>query len=651
MSGSQRLAAVLGALAALTAGLWWAGAEAPVSAPRDVGARVTQSEAVEVSASVGYAASPPRAMEPASENPVAPIAERTLATRPLPAGGVRVHVVDDQDRGIADIELAMTMAVPGRADDTRVAHAHTDAEGTADLVADAETLRRLRMMGMSVTFAVGVDAPLPDAPRVKLGDAPTADAPVILRLPPFGGAVARVLDPAGAPIDDGGDVFLFWRPIGSDERWDRIGTPRAPSRGGEAVLATVPLGQELLLRASGTGHWQSGEVVVRGPQTAGEVVRVDLRMGPAWAFVVGQFVDAQGAPFVRPQVAMGIGTVAADASLDTAPAGVDTMLRWTKLDAAGRFRVRAGLEPPAGRRRVLVAEHTDEGREAAWRAIVPLPDTLASGVEYDVGAVTFVAPTRERVLCTGRVVDAAGKGLAGIDVAAGYHDSALGRWVGLHQQRVRTDADGDFEVRSALPAPESFTLSASAHDRVPVRVEISEGSHRVLTLARGGRLQARIQAPPGVPAHLLVGSIVDAQRRAREPSQFGGGFGAGNLAPGRYDVVVRIAASGIEIARVPGIVVSEGQKVDDERLTPIDVTGRCRGLHLRLLDIAGHPIPNASVQVTAASGRTSRAITDADGWLICVVPVPAPALALLLDDGRRAEIRPDVERQTLTLRE
>ena len=645
MSRSQRLAVVLGALAALSAGLWWAGAEASVSALGEVDARVTRPE------SVGSAASPPRAMEPARESPVAPIAERTLATRPLPAGGVRVRVVDGQDRGVADIAVAMTMAVPGRADDTRVAHARTDAEGTADLVADAETLRRVRLMGVSATFAVGIDAPLPDAPRASLGEGPTADAPITLRLPPFGSAIARVLDPAGAAIDDGGDVFLFWRPPNSDERWDRIGTPRASSRGGQAVLATVPLGQELLLRASGTQQWQSGEVIVRGPQTAGEVVRADLRVGPAWAFVVGQLVDAHGAPFVRPQVSMGIGTLAVDAPSDAEPNGVDTMLRWTKLDAAGRFRVRAGFEPPAGRRWVLVAEHTDAGREAALRAIVALPDTLASGVEYDVGAVTFVAPTRERVLCTGRVVDAAGKGLAGIDVAAGYHDRELGRWVGLHHQRVRTDDNGAFEVRSALPAPESFTLSASAHDRVPVRLELSEGSHRVLTLARGGRLQAHIQAPPGVPVQLLVGSIVDAEGHAREPNQFGGGFGAGNLAPGRYDVVVRIAASGIEIARVPGIVVSEGQKVDDERLTPIDVTGRCRGLQVRLLDAAGQSIPKASVQVTAASGRSSRASTDADGWLICVVPVPTPALTVSLDDGCRAEIRVDQDKQTLTLRE
>ena len=661
MSGPQRIAIVVSALAALIAGVWWICAGEASPPPRDVPARVDLIEPAGLGVDDASPGKETATSVAQASSAQAPVAQRTPATRPLPRGGVRVRVVDDQDRVVADIAVAMTMAVSGRADDTRVAYARTDTEGTADLVADAEKMQRLRMMGVSATFAVGVDAPLPDAPRVTLGSALTADAPITLRLPPFGSAIARVLDPAGAPIDDGGDVFLFWRPPGSDGRWDRIGTPRAPSRGGEAVLATVPLGQELLLRASGTKHWQSGEVIVRGPQAAGEVVRVDLRVGPAWAFVVGQLVDAHGAPFVRPQVSMGIGTLAVDAPPDAEPKGVDTMLRWTKLDAAGRFRVRAGLASPAGWRRVLVAEHTDEGREAAFQAIVPLPDPLASGVDFDVGAVTFVAPTRERVLCTGRVVDAAGQGLVGIDVAAGYHDRELGRWVGLHHQRVRTDDNGDFEVRSALAAPVSFTLSASAHDRVPVRVEIGEGSHRVLTLARGGRLQAQIQAPPGVPVQLLVGSIVDAEGRAREPNQFGGGFGAGNLAPGRYDVVVRIAESGVEIARVPGIVVSEGQKVDDERLTPIDVTGRCRGLQVRLLDAAGHPIAKASVQVTASSGRggraisgraiSGRAITGPDGWLIWVVPVPTPALSVSLDDGRRAEVRTDVDKQTLTLRE
>lgn len=649
MTGPQRLAVVLSALAALIAGVWWAGARLASPPQGSEPAHVTRTEAAVPSGTEVGAASPRTAIT----NPAAPapIAERTLAPRPLPVGGVRVRVVDAQDRRVAAIAVSMTLAVPGRVDDTRVASGRTDAEGEVDLVANAQTLQRLRMMGGSATLAVEVDEPLSDAPRVTLGDAPTADAPVTLRLPPFGSAIARVLDPAGAPIDDGGDVFLFWREPGSDARWGRIGTPRAPSRGGQAILAAVPLGQELLLRASGTKQWQSGEVIVRGPQTAGEVVRVDLRVGPAWAFVVGQLVDVHGAPFVRPQVSMGVGTLAADAPPDAEPKGVDTMLLWTKLDAEGRFRVRAGLEPPVGRRRVLVAEHTDEGREAALKAIVPLPDTMASGVDHDVGAVTFVAPAPERVLCTGRVVDAAGVGLAGIDVAAGYHDSALGRWVGLHHQRVRTDAEGAFEVRTALPAPASFTLSASAHDRVPVQVAISEGSHRVLTLARGGRLHARIQAPSGVPVQLLVGSIVDAQGRTREPNQLGGGFGANNLAPGRYDVVVRIAHSDIELARVPGIVVSEGQEVDDERLAPIDVTDRCRALRLRLMDAEGNVISQANVHIVAADGRRGRASTGRDGWLIAVVTVPTPALEVSLDDGRRAEVPAVPDAQVLTLRE
>ncbi len=567
---------------------------------------------------------------------------------PIPSDAVRVQVVDQVGRGVAGIVVALTFAIPGGPNETRAASSRTDDAGFVDLVAEGDTLQRLRQLALAATFSVAAEVPLADSPRAELGRRPTADAPVVLRLPACGSVRARVLDHAGNAIADGGEVFLFWREPGSAGRFDRIGTPRAPSRGGEAYFSIVPLGVELLLRASGTHELQSGEVIVMGPVHEGQTVTTDLRLGLPWASVVGQLVDAQGTPFVRPQVSMGLGTVASDAPPGTLPDARATQMLWTALDTDARFRVRAPLEPPAGKRFVLVVEHTDTGREDKYTAAVSLPARLASGMEFDVGIVVLSQPAAKRILCAGRVVDANDQPLAGIDVSAGYWDRDAGRWVGLHRQRVRTDERGAFEIRTAAAVPATFTLSASGHTLVPVRVEASVGSQHVLVLRRGGKLHARIQPPDGVPAHLLIGAIVDAHGNAREPNQFGGFFGADNLAAGRYSVVVRIGGSGWEIGRVTDIDVPDGGRAGDDRLDPIDMRDRCAPLRLRLVDAAGAPLADTRARIADAAERSLSTRTDRDGRIFLAVPLPTPDLRVTLDDGRSAPVAWIAGEQTVT---
>ena len=585
----------------------------------------------------------------ADDDTAASLPQRTEAPPPIPRDGVLVHTVDGADRGVADVPVKLIWFLPGTPGEQRLAFARTDAAGYAALVGEEETRRRLREAGLDVEFTVVADIPSPTPPRAVLGAQPTAAEVVTLRLPDAGTVVVRVLDAMGQPIDDGGDVFLFWREPGSNARWDRIGTPRAPSRGGTAQLGIVPLHKQLLLRASGTGTLQSGEAIVAGPMHAAEVVTAELRLGLPWAIVTGRLVDETGAVIQSDRLLVGLGTVALDAEATAAPPAAQTSLGWQKLDERGRFRLRAPQEAPPGKRFALVAEDRATTREGVRRAVVALPAALASGAEFDVGDVVLQGPA-ERLLCSGRVLDDTGAPVALADVTAGYWDKDLGRWVSLHRQRVRCDPDGRFEIRTAQPAPAQFSLSAAATGRVRAKLEISEGAaDLLLVLARGGSLQALIKAPTGVPAHFLVGALVDADGNRREPDQFAGRFLVEGLAPGSYDVVVRIAGSPWELLRIAAIDVVAGQQAADPRLSPIDVGDRCRALRLLLVDGQHRPRANLRLSLVDAQGHGVETRTDREGHAFVVVPRGPVGFALLADDGRRIAVMAQDEEQTIVL--
>lgn len=569
---------------------------------------------------------------------------RTAAAPAIPGDGVVVHAIDGSGRGVADIPVEIVCSLPAMAGEQSVAAARTDAAGYAVLVADAARLQRLREAGIDATFRVVAAILSPTPPHALLGAQPVAAGIVTLQLPDSGTVIVHVQDAQGQAIDDGGDVFLFWRQPGGSA-WDRIGTPRAPSRGGTAQLM-VPLGKQLLLRASGTEALQSGEVVVMGPVGAGEVVTTELRLGLPWARVVGRLVDEAGARIASDRLQVGIGVVAADAPADLPK---QSSGGWVQLDAQGRFSVRAPVQAPPGKRFCLVAEDRDTRRETVRKATVALPAVLASGVDFDVGDVVL-AGAAERLLCSGRVVDGAGAPIALAEVAAGYWDRDAGRWVALHRQRVRSAEDGSFAIHSAVPAPERFSLSAAANGRVRAELQIGGGSEGLqLVLPRGGSLQARITAPAGVPAMKLVGAVIDAEGRRREPDQFGGSLRVDGLAPGLYDVVVRIADSPWELLTVRGIAVAEGQRSDDPRLASIDVGDRCRALHLLLRDASGAPRMQLRARIVDGQDRGVSMQTDRDGRALVVVPRAATGFALVTADGRRIAVAAQDEEQTLVL--
>jgi len=575
----------------------------------------------------------------------APVREAARPTAAAPPGdaveaggraepGIAVQVVGQDGRPVEDAGVALECALPGSESRDSV-RARTDARGCATLRPPEQVLRMAARFDAQLEFAVVADVPLLDAPRVDLGRTPRSAEPVVLRLPPFGSVEVAVHDADGAPTDAAIAVALFWRTPGSEEPWDRIGTPRAHARGGRARLPIVPLGKELLLRSSGSPGRQAGpDVVVPGPRRDGEVVRAAVRLGAPRTFLVGRVVDERGEPVTRP-VAMAVAFLPADAPADFVPERGTLTWRRQEIDAEGRFRMAVtGSAAGPDRRPVLLADHAVEGSEVVLAARAPLPHALPPGQDVDIGTLVLRPKAEERPLCSGRVVDGAGKPVDGARVSAGFWDRDGGRWVALHRQPVRTDRDGRFTVRTTIAPPEEFWVSATVRDLVPARLATHPGAgDLLLVLARGGSLRARIAAPAGFPLHLLVGRIVDPQGRTREPDQFAGRFGADQLVPGTYEVVVCVADSRWEVTRVRGVEVRAGERASDARLGAIDVGGACRVLTLRLVDDARQPVADQRVRIGDASGDVSVPVQR--GKVLAVVPATPSSFTVLLADGRR----------------
>src|SRR5690606_27261997 len=354
----------------------------------------------------------------------------------------------------------------------------------------------------------------------------------------------------------------------------------------------LPLGKELRFSAGGTGRYARGEVVVAGPSQAHEVVTAQLRLGPLLPTVAGRLVDEQGVPLAGLKVSIGIASVPLDAPADARPADDHVYWRWYDTDAGGAFHLTVGVADRQDRRRVLLVEQDDarrrEGGEVVRRALVALPRELAPGSEVDLGTIPVLPEGVERTLVAGVVVGSDGSPVVGALISAGYWDTEAGRSVRLHRTLVRSGSDGRFEIRTAAAeVPESFTVGAAAPGRVAVSREAVAGTRDLrLVLARGGRLNARLAVPEGVPAQFLVGSTDN-----REPDQFAGRFGYDGLEPGRHDVTVRIQSSDWVLAHIPGVFVPEAGAADDPRLDGIAVD--CRVLRLVVLDVDGAPLANA----------------------------------------------------------
>jgi len=550
------------------------------------------------------------------------------------AEGIPVLVVTGDGTPVAGVPVALLMRVESMNNsEGRSARDTTDARGRALLVEEEEErVQRERMRSFTdveLLFRVEAQVPLPERPTHELGSEPVASEPIRLVLPPCGGIRVHVSTPDGGAVPEASRVFPFWRPVGSDGSYDRIGTPREPVVGGVATFATLPLGQEFQFNVGGGKAYRGTQAFALGPAQVGEVVDVEAVLGPPLATVTGVLVGEDGQPLTDVSVSMGLFLLDRLAPADAEPERVQWL--WTELDGQGRFARATALEPDETQRLALAireeSRHTpsEVDRFARWDGAVELPP----GEVLDVGTLVLRPHRQRRLLAAGRVLSTDGEPLPHPQVSIHAWDPDSRRWERLAEDRVEVDRDGFFEAHTILEElPERFTVSAGARGYLGASVEASPGERGLeLLLSRGGGVAGRFVADDAAALPLLS-VLIEGEDFSREPDSGFGHFRVDGLPPGTFSVIAKGHGTDWRFGGIDDVVVPQGEFAVDPRLERIDLGDACRVLRLTVLDPDGQPIPKQHVFLQDRAGDGGSFRSDEQGELVALVPAGVVEIGL-----------------------
>ncbi|MCA8953232.1 MAG: carboxypeptidase regulatory-like domain-containing protein [Planctomycetes bacterium] len=548
-------------------------------------------------------------------------------------GIVNVEVVDADGRPVEGLPLSVRNS-PVRTGPAFGAGV-TDRTGRARLVTALQWVRGVD--GARVRAAIVADEPVFVPLPSDYFDAEHTSPLLQLRLPPTGSALVTfgglgempgfrpkstlAVDADAGPFA-GHDTEIEW-PVRCDERGDFYPAVAV----GTALCASVQLAD------SNTGWLRLRGV---GPVEAGEQATLALALDGGTVAVAGRLLDADGTParearvrltFQSPHRLTGQDlTTAADgrftSAIDLAPFGGGDV----RLEVV-RVPVSAGPEHPA--------------------AIATL-SADARGV-LDLGELR-IAP--QCALLGGRVVDDTGAPVAGVDLTLSGSSPEVER-VPLIGLSTRTDAAGRFVFRRDRPICTMFGIHVGGLEwRSTTVVSAAPGQlDLVIEVARVGSFALTLAQPDD--AGLLRAELVptDRDRAAALGDSKGGRIRFARVAPGRYDLVLKLLTR--ELTRIPGVEVPENGGPADPRLVDLDWHA-----FVQLADVTVRA-PGGQARVRVVDGAAAGPIQCRHGRLTTVPYLAGMRLFAGSPQGRSVEIVPagipiDVElqpRAELCLRE
>ncbi len=420
-----------------------------------------------------------------------------------------------------------------------------------DLIADAP--------GYMATTVPGVVAPSEEPVRVVLKQASRVSG--------------RVVDSTGDPIEGAGVRALPEGLGGSGGRRPGNFHRAASDAGGRFELLDVEPGT-VTMAAQAEGYQEtrlSGLVAPAG----GELRDVELVLRPG-ATVRGVVLDAGGEPVAGAQVRI------------SATGGSGRPEGFTLADGDGRFEL-AGVG--LGRRTVTAS--SEDGRE------------VSKSLEVEAGTQSVELRLAGGVEVSGRVVDAAGLGVAGAVVSLEPASPTV-VWYGASSEAV-SSAGGAFTL-AGVPAG-NYRLQAARKGfartagEEPIEVASSPIAGLEIRLDPGTALSGRIL---GLELDDLAQVEVRAGRTTGEVD-FEGAYRIEHVAPGEVTVLAGIPGSGRQITERVTVEPGAGEVVLDlEFGSGYVLTGRV---------VTGEePVAGATVRLYGATVSTrGTATTDAEG--------------------------------------
>lgn len=324
---------------------------------------------------------------------------------------------------------------------------------------------------------------------------------------------------------------------------------------------------------------------------------------------------------------------------------------------------RSGALPAVGAN----APHAEDARDATNAAHVEAE--TASSTALDAGerdvdersSETRVAPAPAQVAatgklmtlkCSGRVVDAQAAPIAGALVQV---EQILSTRAGAQRELWRTSglpnttsaADGTFAFEfDTQPGGYALTASHTGASSVQHRRFIPGETNIVITLTPGGAIAGSLKLPEALPLRdvdvVLEHSEVqaagaDRERHRRVTVDADGKFGADDLMPGPWRIVVRQRGAR-ELARREPISVRGGERTV---VDVIDLAAVLHTIHIEVADESGALLPGAAV--SSAGTRPGRdtwfATARAPGVFDVLVPNEGVSLAVACPGYATVEVR------------
>jgi len=333
-------------------------------------------------------------------------------------------------------------------------------------------------------------------------------APTELVMPDLGLVELDLRDPDGSPWTFPDQEVWLRDASGAREDQNDQQQQLAYLRWGEYDAYRVHAELGLELEAGWRARRRDGEVLVRfaGPNEAAEVVRAELVAGAAAPIFRMRLLDARGEPLASTAVRVEL--------LVRSGSETDRVYDALRTDARAVLCVPAPEASSRGASKLSVALEADRRVQ-----VVLAPIGAAERGWVELGDVRL-APAP--LVAAGRVVDAAGLPVPGVDVelrgslpnlpvdavASNLPAAAMRLSRPTAEEspmaRARTNALGAFELHSA-EMPERVQLRVAVSDSVngPWIGAVVGGVDHVLVVPRVAAVAGRVLMPPGLDAHEL----------------------------------------------------------------------------------------------------------------------------------------------------
>jgi hypothetical protein len=213
----------------------------------------------------------------------------------------------------------------------------------------------------------------------------------------------------------------------------------------------------------------------------------------------------------------------------------------------------------------------------------------------ELGVLQFPS---SRTIAAGRVVDRAGKGIAGASVTVALDPERATKEDGeratpnpeLRQVRARTAAGGSFRIRAPFAVPDC-RIQVEADGYFDGSAELPAADPCEVRLVEKARVVGHVEFEKFEGQQKLYAEVHPREGSGRafdEGAQVGadGAFAIEDLWPATYDLVLRVEARDDAqpevLAALDGIEVKEGATAADERLAALSFRRRKRSFHVRL---------------------------------------------------------------------